>query len=264
MHAAAQTSRSDSRPDAQDNRADARSPVQTASTPAAEGSNTPGDVTSDVPSAACTEDEIRTALTNTLESSEFRSAPQLRSFLEFVVHASLENRPEKIKGYTIAVEALGRAADFNPVTDPIVRVEAARLRRRLTQYYEGSGASDLIRITIPKGSYAPAFTSAAHAEASDVPTENQEADTGDEQPSHAPLDEQSIAAGSLSDEGLSADQASLVLGTTNASAAPAASSNFSQTQSETPLQRLVRKQVSLPIALALAIAGFLAGFLAGS
>ena len=100
----------------------------------------------------------RTGVT-ALQSREFQSAPQLRAFLGFVVRATLNNEQEKLKGYTIAVEALGRPEDFNPVTDPIVRVEAARLRRRLEKYYAGSGAADPVRIVIPKGSYAPGVPS---------------------------------------------------------------------------------------------------------
>ncbi|MES0809672.1 hypothetical protein ABLO27_09340 [Roseibium sp. SCPC15] len=107
------------------------------------------------------EDLIRAALKNALASAEFQSAPQLRAFLEFVVEATLSKNRGKIKGYTIALEALGRSEDFNPVTDPIVRVEAARLRRRLDKYYEGSGTVDPVRITIPKGSYAPRFSQRA-------------------------------------------------------------------------------------------------------
>ena len=100
---------------------------------------------------------VQTALVTALQSKEFQSAPQLRAFLGFVVRATLDNEQEKLKGYTIAVEALGRPEDFNPVTDPIVRVEAARLRRRLEKYYAGSGADDPVRIIIPKGSYTPEF-----------------------------------------------------------------------------------------------------------
>ncbi|WP_298813992.1 hypothetical protein [uncultured Roseibium sp.] len=107
------------------------------------------------------DDQIEKALVKALKSPEFQSAPQLRSFLGFVVRATLNDQREKIKGYTIAVEALGRPEDFNPVTDPIVRVEAARLRRRLEKYYEGSGSTDPVRITIPKGSYTPQFSEPA-------------------------------------------------------------------------------------------------------
>ncbi len=116
----------------------------------------------------CTDEQIRTALIRALQSQEFQSAPQLRAFLEFVVSAALSHHREKIKGYTIAVEALGRPEDFNPVTDPIVRVEAARLRRRLDKYYSGTGADDPVRIEIPKGSYAPKFHRAVHTTARDT------------------------------------------------------------------------------------------------
>lgn len=113
-------------------------------------------------SPAITDERVQAALVTALQSREFQSAPQLRAFLGFVVRATLNREQEKLKGYTIAVEALGRSEDFNPVTDPIVRVEAARLRRRLAKYYAGSGADDPVRIVIPKGSYAPEFQP-AHA-----------------------------------------------------------------------------------------------------
>ncbi len=102
-------------------------------------------------------DDARLALHKVLNSSEFSSVDQLRAFLHYVVSKAIENRLDEIKGYTIAVEALGRDVSFNPVTDPIVRVEAARLRRRLARYYAGSGKHDPIEIAIPKGSYVPVF-----------------------------------------------------------------------------------------------------------
>lgn len=103
-------------------------------------------------------DDIRLILHKVLSSPEFSSVVQLRSFLSYVVSKVIDDRPDEIKGYTIAVEALGRDVSFNPITDPIVRVEAARLRQRLARYYTGSGKNDPIVIAIPKGSYVPAFT----------------------------------------------------------------------------------------------------------
>lgn len=102
-------------------------------------------------------DDARLALHKVLNSPEFSSVIQLRSFLHYVVSKAIENRLDGIKGYTIAVEALGRDVSFNPVTDPIVRVEAARLRRRLAGYYAGSGKHDPVEIAIPKGGYVPVF-----------------------------------------------------------------------------------------------------------
>lgn len=100
---------------------------------------------------------VRDALARVLEADELRSSPQLSNILRFVVEATLEGRQDAIKGYTIAVEALGRDASFDPQTDPIVRVEATRLRRALERYYAGTGATDDIVLVIPRGSYVPQF-----------------------------------------------------------------------------------------------------------
>jgi tetratricopeptide (TPR) repeat protein len=90
-------------------------------------------------------------------SEAFRGSPQLVSFLRYVVEATLRGGSDRIKGYTIAVEALGRAENFDPQADPIVRVEAMRLRRALTRYYENGGKRDPVLIDLPLGSYVPAF-----------------------------------------------------------------------------------------------------------
>lgn len=100
---------------------------------------------------------VHEALARILASDAFRSAPQLSAFLNFIVERSLEGRSSELKGYTIAVEAFGRPPDFDPQSDPIVRVEAGRLRKALGQYYQGDGASDPIRISIPVGAYVPLF-----------------------------------------------------------------------------------------------------------
>ena len=108
---------------------------------------------------------IREGLARVLNSDAFRAAPQLSAFLGFVVERVIAGRGSELKGYTIAVEAFGRPADFDPQTDPIVRVEAGRLRRTLAQYYAGEGARDPVRITMPVGAYVPTFELAAPATA---------------------------------------------------------------------------------------------------
>ena len=101
--------------------------------------------------------DIESALKRVLGSPEFATRAQLRAFLEFVVRRVLEGEPHRIKGYTIATEAFGRAPDFDPQSDAIVRVEAGRLRQQLDLYYGGSGADDPLRIILPKGTYVPIF-----------------------------------------------------------------------------------------------------------
>ena len=102
--------------------------------------------------------EIRAALERVLASEVMRPSPQLAAFLRFVVEAVLEGNSDRIKGYVIAVEVLKRGTKFNPQIDPIVRVEATRLRRTLERYYAGAGAEDPVVITLPRGTYVPTFT----------------------------------------------------------------------------------------------------------
>jgi tetratricopeptide (TPR) repeat protein/TolB-like protein len=99
--------------------------------------------------------DVRRALDTMLASETFRGSPQLATFLRFVVEASLRGEADRIKGYTIGVEAFGRPDNFDPQIDPIVRVEATRLRRTLERYYAGPGANDPIIFELSRGSYAP-------------------------------------------------------------------------------------------------------------
>lgn len=92
-----------------------------------------------------------------LSSKLFLRAPSLINFLNYVCRKRFEGTADQIKEYNIATEAFGRSEDFQQKEDPIVRVEANRLRKRLAQYYETEGANHQIRLTIPPGQYAPAF-----------------------------------------------------------------------------------------------------------
>ena len=97
------------------------------------------------------EAEMQAALDRILASESFRSSPQLGAFLRYVVEAAIGGRAASLKGYTIGVEALGRDASFDPQADPIVRVEATRLRRALERYYAGDGSADPLVIELPRG-----------------------------------------------------------------------------------------------------------------
>jgi TolB-like protein len=95
-------------------------------------------------------------LDQALNSPLFRNAERQARFLRFVVDAALRSPQTTIKEFDIAVAVYGRRADYDPRTDPIVRVEAARLRARLREYYEGT-PPERVRIDIPKGRYVPQF-----------------------------------------------------------------------------------------------------------
>jgi len=100
---------------------------------------------------------IDAALARIVASAGFRSAPRLASFLRFVVETALSGQGDRLKGYTIGVEALGRDPSFDPQTDPIVRVEAGRLRHALAHYYAGAGRDEPLVIVLPRGNYVPMF-----------------------------------------------------------------------------------------------------------
>lgn len=102
-------------------------------------------------------DEVRDQLGRIVQSTAFRNSPQLIRFLTFVVEAALANRSDSLKAYTIAVGALGRNSDFDPQTDPIVRVEAGRMRDALRRYYTNDGRRDRLLIDLPRGTYVPNF-----------------------------------------------------------------------------------------------------------
>src|SRR5882762_6204211 len=92
-------------------------------------------------------------------SSILKNSPVLCQFLHFVVDETLEGNGERIKEYTIGTQVLGRKSDFDPQLDAIVRIHAGRLRRALNEFYSSEGKGDAMRISIPKGGYAPNFNS---------------------------------------------------------------------------------------------------------
>ena len=100
---------------------------------------------------------IKVQLKRILKSSEFKATDKQKKFLSFVVDETLKDRASQLKGYTIGVDVYKRKENFDPQMDPIVRLEAGRLRRALENYYQEAGRNDPVRIEIPKGGYVPTF-----------------------------------------------------------------------------------------------------------
>jgi adenylate cyclase len=100
---------------------------------------------------------VRAQLEQVLASRAFDASRRNRAFLQFVVEEALAGRADRIKAYTIGTRVLQRDEAFDPQSDPIVRIEAGRLRRSLERYYLIAGQDDPVRIDLPKGSYVPSF-----------------------------------------------------------------------------------------------------------
>jgi len=101
--------------------------------------------------------EVRGQLERIVGSGSFARAPRLRRFLIYVVEEALGGRADRLKEYTLGVEVFDRGEGFDPRSDPIVRVDARRLRARLERYYDEEGAADSVEIGFARGSYVPRF-----------------------------------------------------------------------------------------------------------
>jgi len=100
---------------------------------------------------------VRRGLERILASPGFDASARNRRFLEYIVEETLAGRADRLKGLSIAIDVFGRDATIDPQHDPVVRIEAAKLRRSLERYYLIAGQDDPIRIDIPRGAYVPTF-----------------------------------------------------------------------------------------------------------
>src|SRR5262245_66585407 len=109
------------------------------------------------------ENVVRAQLARILASPQFAQSERLSRFLRLAVECAHEG--SALKEYRIGVEVFDRGSDFDPRTDPIVRVQAAKLRSKLLEYYATSGVSDPLVIAVPKGGYAAEMRAASRPEA---------------------------------------------------------------------------------------------------
>jgi Tol biopolymer transport system component len=103
---------------------------------------------------------VQAELDRVLASDTFKRTERLSAFLKFIVERTIAGAGDSLKEQVIAVDLYGKEPDFNTAADPIVRVDARRLRDHLREYYAAHPGSAVL-ISIPKGSYTPAFSAAA-------------------------------------------------------------------------------------------------------
>ena len=110
--------------------------------------------------------QIVQQLERILDSAEFAASKRLSCLLSYIVSETLAGRGERLKAYTIAVEAFDLSENFDPQANSIVRIHASKLRRALERYYLTDGTGDPVCIDLPKGTYQPCFIQQAQ-----VPTQ---------------------------------------------------------------------------------------------
>lgn len=100
---------------------------------------------------------VQVQLERILTSETFRQVDRLKRFLRFIVTETVQGRGDQLKEYVIGVQVFDKEPTFDPRADPIVRVQARRLRARLVRYYREEGRGDELAIELPKGRYSAVF-----------------------------------------------------------------------------------------------------------
>ncbi len=103
------------------------------------------------------DEKVLQQLNRGLASKTFQPVERLKRFLSFVVSETMAGRGDHLKEFLVGIEVFAKESSFDPRNDPIVRVQARRLRARLARYYREEGQHDEIIIELPKGGYAPTF-----------------------------------------------------------------------------------------------------------
>ena len=126
-------------------------------------------VTDEATGAEPSPDQVRAQIRRILAEPTLPASPARRELLGFIVEKALAGRADRLKGFTIALAVFDRKDDFHPQIDPVVRVEARRLRRDLDSYDATAGKRDPVVISIPKGGYVPHFERREVGPAPDAP-----------------------------------------------------------------------------------------------
>jgi hypothetical protein len=100
---------------------------------------------------------VQEQLERLLSNPHFNQSRRFPSFLRFVIEKMLDGQPDLLKERTLGIEIFGREADYDTASDPIVRVTATEIRKRIAQYYQEPGHENELRLSLPAGSYMPQF-----------------------------------------------------------------------------------------------------------
>jgi hypothetical protein len=131
-------------------------------------------------------EEERAELQAVLRSPVFARSPALSHLLSYLCEKTFAGETDQIKEYSVALDVFDRQDSFDQDTDSIVRVQANRLRKRLSEYYAADGAAHAIHITIPVGQYVPVFQRIVQ-EPQTVPASEPDKSSSSEDHSHKSL-----------------------------------------------------------------------------
>ena len=116
-----------------------------------------------------TAQEVAEQLSRIVSSPHFRNSRRYPAMLSFLVDETLAGRADSLKERTLGVVVFGRKTDYDTAADPVVRVSAGEIRKRIAQYYQGQGSADPVCFELPVGSYVPQFSRLSHAPRNSTP-----------------------------------------------------------------------------------------------
>lgn len=111
----------------------------------------------DLPSAAPERAAILNQLENLVTSPYFSGSKRCVAMLRHVVEQAINGKSHELKERTLGIEVFHRPADYDTNIDPVVRLAAGDIRKRLAQYYCEPPHESALRIALPSGSYVPEF-----------------------------------------------------------------------------------------------------------
>jgi len=106
-------------------------------------------------------EDIRAQVGRLIHSKTFETSEVHRRLLQYLAEKSIAGEADRLKEYTIGLEAFGKPSTYDPKHDSIVRLQAGRLRQKLAAYYQTEAAGDAIRVSMPKGAFKVNFEPAA-------------------------------------------------------------------------------------------------------
>src|ERR1035437_8068887 len=98
-------------------------------------------------------EDIRAQVGRLIQSKTFETSEVHRRLLQYLAEKSISGDADRLKEYTIGLEAFGKPPSYDPKHDSIVRPQAGRLRQKLAAYYQTEAAGDAIRVSMPKGAF---------------------------------------------------------------------------------------------------------------
>src|SRR6185369_2298868 len=98
-------------------------------------------------------EEIRAQVERLVRSKVFETSEVHRRLLQYLADKTISGEADRLKEYTIGLEAFGKPDSYDPRHDSIVRLQIGRLRQKLTAYYESEAAENDLRISLPKGGF---------------------------------------------------------------------------------------------------------------